>query len=203
MRRYLLSGLLTLILIGMVLLPTDSRKISTVSAAPARSIPVNMMEIFQPPASIAITPEQQGQIIIPENIIKLQPQQEQGTLSTWSVGSIVSSEIDPAGKYRVWVSITDGATNELLMLKFNTNPGSATVLAEAVKAIYFRNNPPPRELTSEELKDIITNRDNTIFERERTIEELQALRTQMRAILDNTKLNAVQKIAALKALLGG
>ena len=77
----------------------------------------------------------------------------------WQYKSIVRQEIDIAGKYRVWVLISNGQKEEAIILKFQTKPTTMEIKEEIEKVCYSLNNPSLLEPTIEELKEIIRQKD--------------------------------------------
>ena len=51
---------------------------------------------------------------------------------SFTIGKIIRTEQDTAGKWRIWCEVAEG---EITMLKYNTNPTTAAVLADASKYI--------------------------------------------------------------------
>lgn len=167
MKRYLLGGLIVLLILGLGL---------TVGHSPdemveARQLPVNTLEQFQPQATI-----------------------------TWSVVGIAHSRIDMAGQYRVWVDITDGTLQNQIMLVYKKDPGSATILADAVKQVAILNNPPPSPPTVEQqLQEQLSQVQAALDSNTTLISQYQTLMNQIQMVLngggnDKTKLSQIQAL---------
>jgi len=100
---------------------------------------------------------------------------------------IVSTEVDMAGKFRVLVAATSGTERATFMLKFQSTPTQQQIQDASVQPIYLLNNPPTVE-TLESLREKLA--------------QLVTLREDIRLILRNGSLTAVQKLTALNNLLG-
>lgn len=88
---------------------------------------------------------------------------------TIAINKIESSSIDIAGKVRVMVSLSD---NSQIMLKFQSKPSDTQINAEANKIVYALNNPPAKEPTIDELKQVIVAKDVLLASKEAQIATL-------------------------------
>jgi hypothetical protein len=95
---------------------------------------------------------------------------------SYTFGKVISQSVDLAGKIRITVSVTDGKTENWIMLKFTEKPTDAVILTEANKVVYVLNNPPPKEQTMEDLKAIIAEKDILIVEKDTQIASLKAVK---------------------------
>lgn len=91
----------------------------------------------------------------------------------WKFNKVISEQIDLAGKHRVTVFILDGDNDQWIMLKFHSKPTDAMIQTEALKVCNSLNNPPAREPTVEELKQVIVEKDTVIAEKDAQITDLE------------------------------
>ena len=93
----------------------------------------------------------------------------------WQYNSTIEKEIDMAGKHRVRVLIKNGGEEELVMLKFQTEPSDEEITTAINKFLEVKNAPAPEpEPTVDELKNQIAEKDALIVEQEALITEKDA-----------------------------
>ena len=101
----------------------------------------------------------------------------------WTPTKITERSTDMANKVRVIVEITDGVKTESIMLKFQSDPKDAVILAEAQKVCTIKSIPVPIVETVDDLKIIIAEKDILLAEKEAIIIEKDIIIAEKDALI--------------------